>query len=128
MTAVRDGKQLFGDVTPQPASDNPNGFLALAVYDQPAKGGNGDGVIDAQDAIFSSLRLWIDADHDGVCRKEELYPLPALGVHSIALRYHLSKKRDQYGNIFRYMAFVNGVDPELSTVGHKVHDVILRHT
>lgn len=28
----------------------------------------GDGVIDTKDAVFNSLRLWIDSNHDGICQ------------------------------------------------------------
>ena len=121
-----DGKRLFGNFTPQPPSRHRNGFAALAAYDQPSQGGNGDGVIDARDRIFASLRLWVDANHDGVTQPDELFTLPSKGITSISLTYRPSMRRDQYGNLFRYRSRVNpdqpGRDPEL---GRAAYDVFL---
>jgi len=118
---IHSGKQLFGNFTPQPSSATPNGFAALAVYDLPANGGNGNGIIDSGDAIFASLRLWIDANHDGISQPEELHALPALGVSSISLNYKWDRRTDQYGNVLRYHAQVNPGDP--TNTGRMAYDV-----
>ena len=119
-----DGKYLFGNYTPQPPSPTPNGYLALAVYDLPANGGNGDGIIDSRDAVFSKLRLWVDRNHDGISEPDEIYTLPSLGVYSLSLSYKEDRRTDQYGNLFRYRGQINPVGPP-GSVGRKMYDVFL---
>jgi hypothetical protein len=123
---IDDGSELFGDHTEQPRSDDPNGFRALAVFDETSHGGNGDGVIDQNDSVWSKLRLWIDENHDGQSQANELHTLPELGVFSIGLRYMQTRRYDQYGNLFRYKGRANPEgEPQKDKVDRILYDVYL---
>lgn len=102
---IDNATELFSNITPQPtptAGKGRNGFLALAVYDEPANGGNGDGWIDAKDAIYSKLLVWVDTNHNGISEPGELLTLQQAGIQAISLSYSPSQWADAFGNIFRY--------------------------
>jgi len=100
---IDDGSELFGNAMPlrnsQPA---PNGFAALAQYDA-----NGDGVIDFKDPIWKSLLLWVDANHDGVCQRNELTPIAKSKITSITLARRWTGRHDPSGNMYRYKGLLH---------------------
>lgn len=92
-------------------------------FDKSANGGNSDGVITSSDAVFSSLRLWQDVNHNGLSEAAELKNLLEVGVARIELDYKESTRRDQHGNQFRYRTKV--ADIFGAHVGRWAWDVLL---
>ena len=123
---IDSGKELFGNATPQLPPENGeelNGFRALALYDGFGYGGNGDGQITEQDAIFSRLRLWQDRNHNGISESCEMFTLPQLGLSKLDLDYRSSPRVDQFGNEFRYRSKIFG--PAGSQTARWAWDVFL---
>lgn len=123
---ITSARNLFGNITAQYLTKNhpPNGFAALAVYDNPGLGGNANGKIDPGDAIWGRLRVWIDTNHDGISQPDELYTLDSLGIGHIDLRYLPSDEVDEYGNKFRFKGDLAAVRAD-DDVDRKIFDVFL---
>jgi len=104
---IDDGTELFGYATPllsgRPAKI---GYRAIAELDQPEAGGNGDGEVNSQDQMFSSLCAWTDRNRDGITQPDELSSLPQAGVTAIGFRFRGTHLADAFGNLFRYTAAV----------------------
>jgi hypothetical protein len=76
---IDNGSELFGNNS----GSGPgwaNGFAALAEFDS-----NRDGRIDASDSAFASLRVWKDANSNGLTDAGELLTLQVAGVGSMSL-------------------------------------------
>lgn len=124
---IDNGRELFGSSTPQPylvSGETKNGFRALAMFDDPNNGGNGDGQIDGNDTVFTSLRLWQDSNHNGISESGELHSLLNSDVRVIELKYRDARRKDENGNWFRYRAKVS--DAPDAQVGRWAWDVFLQ--
>ena len=82
----------------------PFGYIALEQLDQPWQGGNGDGKIDASDAIYGELCLWTDLDQDGETDENELTDLRSAGVVALEVEPATYPRRDAAGNLLLYHA------------------------
>lgn len=67
--------ELIGDL-------GQSGFGELITYDL-----NSDSIINASDAVWSQLRVWVDANSDGRTDAGELRTLASLNIRSIDLNY-----------------------------------------
>lgn len=117
--AITNGAEMFGNATPlrngQRAS---NGFIALAEYDD-----NHDGMIDHKDAVWDSLLLWTDRNHDGISQPSEIVKINNSSVLAIALDYHWTGRRDVSGNTFRFESTVWISNGKGQATARPVYDV-----
>ena len=76
---IDSGRELFGDNTLLPSGQlAANGYTALAQHDA-----NADGKINSADAVYTQLRVWQDANQDGISQAAELKTLAQLNIASI---------------------------------------------
>ena len=70
-----------------------NGFEALSTLDT-----NHDNKIDNRDSSYNQLRVWVDANHDGITDQGELKTLSELGVVSIGTSHIVTDGEVLEGN------------------------------
>jgi hypothetical protein len=91
---IDGGAELFGNNTVlADGKKAANGFEALKGLDI-----NNDGKINSTDAVFAQLRIWKDANQDGITQAGELLTLAQAGVASIGTGYTNQTVTEANGN------------------------------
>jgi hypothetical protein len=91
---INDGRELFGSATVLPNGQRAgNGYAAMAALDS-----QHDGVLNAQDAAWNQLKVWVDTNHDGQTDPGELKTLAEAGVVAINLNFSQGTALD-HGNL-----------------------------
>ncbi|MCB0378373.1 MAG: hypothetical protein KDD33_07765 [Bdellovibrionales bacterium] len=131
---VKGIDEMFGDGTMGPDGQlASHGFEALKKFDGLAVGDSTkieslqvmwqtiprhpDGVIDANDDIYSRLRIWVDADFDGIAENNELQTLEEAKIARIDLGYDPNySEEDRYGNVVKYKSVVEMTTGQLNLI------------
>ncbi len=125
---IDDGSELFGNHTRVYLNGSDvtaaNGFEVLTFFESLANNVTRppDGLVDVQDAVFSRLLLWRDANHNGISEPDELARLSDNGIVAIGTDYKTIGKSDRFGNEFRQMGRIVWADGSVT----KVYDVWLQ--
>ncbi|MDD5717276.1 MAG: Ig-like domain-containing protein, partial [Sulfuricurvum sp.] len=108
---INDGSELFGSSTVlHDGTTAHDGYEALRDLD-----GNQDNVIDSNDAAYSELKLWMDANQDGKVDDGEMMSLKDAGVESMSLKSESSLENDN-GNI-------EGLKSSFTTTEGETHEM-----
>ena len=108
---INNGSELFGSATLLADGTRAgNGYAALAALDV-----NHDHKLNAQDAAFGELKVWVDANHDGKTDAGELKGLIELGITALDLSYATSSRTD-HGNL---VGMISGYE----TADGKTHEM-----
>ncbi|MBI2732870.1 MAG: hypothetical protein HYX44_06090 [Aquabacterium sp.] len=90
---INDGKELFGTATMVDGHRAGDGYAAMRGEDS-----NHDGKLTAADAHFNELKVWVDANSDGITQSGELHSLASLGIIELDLHAQHGSTRDN-GNL-----------------------------
>jgi Ca2+-binding RTX toxin-like protein len=101
---IDDISELFGNAST-------SGFVHLQGLDS-----NGDNSIDASDADFATLRIWRDANGDGISDVGELQTLTEAGITGISLTTTTPATDNIRGNDIRAQATFTRADGTTSTI------------
>ena len=109
---INNGGELFGEGTllanGRRASD---GYQALSIMDS-----NHDGLVNKLDKDFGSLKVWQDANGNGISDKGELKSLTELGIAELSLQAKASTVMDN-GNLIGLMGGYTTADGSVHTMG-----------
>ncbi|KAA1193803.1 hypothetical protein [Photorhabdus heterorhabditis] len=103
---INNGSELFGEETILSSGKKAkNGFEALLDLDS-----NKDGILDANDLLWSSLKIWQDKNRDAYTDQGELKSMEEVGIESINLNYKEMEYFDSEGNYHGLASSVNWMD------------------
>ncbi len=112
---IDDGTELFGNNSVlSSGAKAANGFEALAELDS-----NGDGVFNNSDTAWNNVKVWKDANGNGIVDEGELITLEQANVVGINLNYSENEVTDANGNEHKQTGTFIKTD---GTTG-SVHDV-----
>ncbi len=108
---IDDRSELFGGTSVG------EGFAKLESFDS-----NSDGIVNAQDALFNELKLWQDANQNGITDNGELVSLGSAGITDLLTSYTNVFSTDAQGNIHgeHSTAMMNGQAIDMVDVYFKV--------
>jgi hypothetical protein len=108
---INDGTELFGVATLDAHGHRAgNGYNAMALEDS-----NHDGKLTATDAHFADLRLWVDANSNGITDAGELHALAEYGITELSLNAQAGTGVD-HGNVL-------GLTSSYTTADGAKHDM-----
>ena len=110
---IDNGSELFGNNTRLANGQNAaHGYAALAELDS-----NNDGKINALDKAFNELRVWIDANSDGISQVSELHTLMSLDIQSLNLEHQENSKDLGNGNRLTHIGSYTKTDGTTGEMG-----------
>jgi len=103
---IDSGRELFGNNTLlKNGHEATNGFEALKDLDN-----NKDNVFNANDLAWNEVKVWIDANSNGISEEGELISIEEAGIVSISLVYQNINIVDAQGNSHRQISTVTMED------------------